>query len=463
MSIFSALGTSTGMVAGGVAAVGAIAVAVFVVVATDEAQKPPVIGSVPAGVTAPRVDAVATSTEPVLQTDEPVAKVVTKPDTAEETSATALAGVTPVVKDATSGLAVAGIDSNDVAIGAGTDPGVSAGNTGKRVIASLEPANDALPATKSASKPKTANVAAGVGPSSAIQIDLVRIDKRGATVVAGKAPGGAQVEIYVDGAVIAEVLADSKGGFVALFDVPPSSDAQVMTMALRDEQGNSVPTSDRVFIKGREVVAVDPAVADSAAEVLPVDEVAPQVIIATDEGIKVVQPASFVPGAPEVMANVTLDLISYDAEGEVVLTGRGKVENHVRIYVNDTPVKTEPVAEDGSWQLSLPEVDAGLYTLRVDEIDAAGNVVSRVETPFKKEKPAEVQKIASLAVPELADENIKKPLARKVTIQPGATLWALAESRYGQGNLYMQIFEANRDNIRDPDLIYPGQIFTIPD
>jgi len=49
-----------------------------------------------------------------------------------------------------------------------------------------------------------------------------------------------------------------------------------------------------------------------------------------------------------------------------------------------------------------------------------------------------------------------------VTVQPGFTLWGIAQERYGDGVLYVQVFEANRDRIRDPDLIYPGQVFTVP-
>jgi nucleoid-associated protein YgaU len=49
-----------------------------------------------------------------------------------------------------------------------------------------------------------------------------------------------------------------------------------------------------------------------------------------------------------------------------------------------------------------------------------------------------------------------------VTVQPGSTLWAIATERYGEGIRYVQVFEANRDKIRDPDLIYPGQVFELP-
>ena len=49
-----------------------------------------------------------------------------------------------------------------------------------------------------------------------------------------------------------------------------------------------------------------------------------------------------------------------------------------------------------------------------------------------------------------------------MTVQPGNNLWTLARTHYGSGVRYTQIFTANRDQIRDPDLIYPGQIFNMP-
>ena len=48
-------------------------------------------------------------------------------------------------------------------------------------------------------------------------------------------------------------------------------------------------------------------------------------------------------------------------------------------------------------------------------------------------------------------------------VEKGDTLWAIAQERYGSGFLYVRVFEANQDAIRDPDLIYPGQVFMIPE
>ena len=47
-------------------------------------------------------------------------------------------------------------------------------------------------------------------------------------------------------------------------------------------------------------------------------------------------------------------------------------------------------------------------------------------------------------------------------MQPGENLWSLARAAYGDGLRYTVILRANRSQIRDPALIYPGQAFTVP-
>lgn len=52
--------------------------------------------------------------------------------------------------------------------------------------------------------------------------------------------------------------------------------------------------------------------------------------------------------------------------------------------------------------------------------------------------------------------------AEFVLVQSGDTLWGIAEKAYGSGARYTEIFEANREVIVDPDLIFPGQKIRIP-
>ena len=104
----------------------------------------------------------------------------------------------------------------------------------------------------------------------------------------------------------------------------------------------------------------------------------------------------------------------------------------------------------------MPDVDTGTYTLRVDELNEEGRVVSRAETPFKREAVEAIQALDTEATTTIAPVSL-------ITVQPGNTLWGIAREKYGEGTLYVRVFEANTDRIRDPDLIYPGQIFSVPD
>ena len=153
---------------------------------------------------------------------------------------------------------------------------------------------------------------------------------------------------------------------------------------------------------------------------------------------------------PDVLETLGIDAISYDQLGEVRLSGRGQGARELRIYLDNRPVQTARVDDSGAWASPLPGVAEGTYTLRIDALGADGRVEGRVETPFRR------------TAPEVAAEVEASGVAA-VTVQPGYTLWAISEGFFGEGVRYVQIFEANRDLIRDPDLIYPGQVFTLPE
>ena len=182
-----------------------------------------------------------------------------------------------------------------------------------------------------------------------------------------------------------------------------------------------------------------------------------RVMIASSDGITIVQDGA---RRPDAMQNVTLDTITYDAAGEVQLTGRGRATSTVRLYLDNRPVLSAPIAEDGQWRTALPEVEGGVYTLRVDELGADGSVTSRIETPFQRESVAELDAAAAQARASAPDGAAP---VRLITVQPDTTLWGIARDTYGNGMLFVRVFEANRDKIRDPHWIYPGQVFTLPE
>lgn len=181
------------------------------------------------------------------------------------------------------------------------------------------------------------------------------------------------------------------------------------------------------------------------------------VLRADENGVQVVQPA--IPADPALSQEIALDSISYNGSGGVELSGRSRPGSRVRVYVDNAPIVELDASGDGRWSGRLEGVEPGIYTLRLDEIErASGGVVSRLETPFKREAPEALQQPDPDAAPDQP-----APLVRAVTVQKGDTLWAISQQKYGSGFLYVRLFEANKNAIRNPDLIYPGQVFTIPE
>lgn len=302
--------------------------------------------------------------------------------------------------------------------------------------------------------------------------DTFRVEPDGTMVIAGRAVSGQVVDIILAGKAIERVTADAGGTFVALLMAGPSDHPRRLSL-LADPDGLAIASETSYIvapIAPPVVVAAVPEVEDvpivpeaaqtpavPSVEVEPVVAaqapavVAPTVLEADSDGVRVVRDGS------EDAGNVALDAITYDPNGEVQLAGRATGDGAVQVYINNEPVTTSEVTKGGDWQIALPEIETGVYTLRIDEVDTSGAVVSRLETPFKREEPAEV---AAVLAEETAVDGFEVAVR---TVQPGSTLWAIAEENLGAGILYVKVFEANSDLIRDPDLIYPGQIFRIPE
>lgn len=449
---------------------------------------------------------------------------------------------------------------------------------------------------------------AGPAPIAAPQppaFDSWRVDADGSAVVSGRAAPGSVIAVLVDGISVAEGVTNPRGEFVALFTLPANPNPSLMTLRATGADGVVTLSSQTVAlgaIAGPVVVVADvpepiaePAVAapDSPAE--PPKETTAAVLI-TEDGVQVAQ-------APNA-GQVTLDAIAYTPLGDVMISGSGQGGQFARLYLDQTLVATAPIAQTGLWSVTLGDTPPGIYTLRVDQVEADGTVTARVETPFQREtrealaalmppqssapaapdapdlaataapppdvarpgapaepasgtvpatgsapeaapalapapgaQPALAPSAASTApapaepdqatppdvaqltdpapVPDAPPQPATPPGARpavadatpqvtpgqttavaqapqpdapqppvvtasalaepmgepaapaappsvSITVQPGYTLWGIARQQLGEGVLYVQVFEVNKDRIRNPDLIYPGQVFVLP-
>jgi nucleoid-associated protein YgaU len=151
-------------------------------------------------------------------------------------------------------------------------------------------------------------------------------------------------------------------------------------------------------------------------------------------------------GAAGPSRKLGLEVVDYDAKGAIRFAGTAPPGTVVRLYVDNSAIGDAQADPQGHWMM-MPagSIVPGDHALRLDQVSPAGHVDARIELPFQR------------AV--LAEQDI--PVDR-VVVQPRENLWRIARHAYGRGILFTEIYQANRNQIRDPNLIFPGQVFTMP-
>lgn len=280
----------------------------------------------------------------------------------------------------------------------------------------------AEPVHKPEPTPPVNKVAQGVLPT----FDIVRVDRTGSAVLAGRAEAGAQVRLYANGKEIAAAKANSRGEWTMVVETPLEAGNQELTLSARVDDGEAVASEQKV------VVAV-PARHD-ALPLVVLDQPGAASRILQGPGLETEEGA------------LALSSVDYDRKGGIILSGQAEPGTALRIYLDNEELGTAAADKEGRWTLKVEKsVLPGVYTLRVDELTGKGKVARRVELPFERASPEDL-----------------KFTQGKVIVQPGNSLWRISRFIYGEGLRYTVIYEANRNQIRDPDLIYPGQIFEVP-
>jgi nucleoid-associated protein YgaU len=355
------------------------------------------------------------------------------------------------------------------------------------------------------------------GPSAAKppEFDVVRVAPGGETVVAGRAPGAARVELLDQGKVIAGQQVDSSGQFVLL---PPALVGGDHLLALRITPEGQTPVSSAQSV----AVAVRPGTSPIVTLAEPGK---PSVVLAAPGPATAERPRDTAARTPG--AQVTIRTAEVEAGGHFFATGTAPPGSTVRLYLNGSHVADAAATSDGKWSLTITKgVGAGKYTLRADAVSGQGKVASRAEVPFDApvamaaaapaprsapalppEPPAPVagqlarpaagpsptaarpsaSETPAAAVAEAprapapseapaaarpqsgtfaaASNPTANPIVPEIAtarVTRGDSLWRISRLRFGKGMRYTVIYEANASQIRNPDLIYPGQLLVMP-
>ena len=289
----------------------------------------------------------------------------------------------------------------------------------------------------------------GSQEESETKVDILRVDESGVTVIAGKAEAGTTVKAKVGTEVIGTVESDEDGDFVIVGQISSSEDARELKLLTRDEKkedktvGNEQITEPAWVVSSNSFFILPNLFNDSDDNNLEEKKVNTVSIIEVKEDDLLLKQDPY----PIGVEKVSLDRIKYSSDGTAILFGRCRSDMAVLVYLDNVLHRKVQPANDGSWSLDLGVINPGVYTLRLDEVDGQGTVLSRIESPFKQE----------------AKDLLDKLFAEAITVQPGNSLWRIARRIYGRGIMYMEIYKKNDHLIIDPDLIYPGQVFSLLD
>lgn len=298
--------------------------------------------------------------------------------------------------------------------------------------------------------------------------DIARIEPTGEAVIAGHAAPRATVELLRNGELLDSAIADQSGQFAM---VPPRLPPGSYDLTLRSKQ----PDGKQALSK--QSVAVELESGPNAPPIVA--------LMAPDKPTVVLSQ----PAAPKPMTGtVVVDTVEIEPGGKFHVTGRASPGATVRLYLNESFVAPVTAGADGRFAVTINKgVSPGSYRVRVDEVEAtSGAVRTRAEVPFNvpdtvvtaltpvpaasstqpdvAASPMPQSATATSAAPSegSSPSTVVVPKITTTTVSRGDSLWRISRLTYGAGQRYAAIYRANRKQIRNPDLIYPGQIFVLP-
>lgn len=296
------------------------------------------------------------------------------------------------------------------------------------------------------------------------------------------------------------VVANSKE--TAVVSIPETKDGQVL--ALVEQPGSP----SRLITKPEAPAAPAPAVAEPAPQ--PAEPSAQEP--AAQSQTATAQPTTPKVGRPAPAANVAVDAVEIEGR-KIFVAGSSDPGKTVRIYANDILLGDAKTSPEGRFLIEAErDLPVGDYVVRADVLGPDGaKVIARAAVPFSREPGENISAVAPQQPASTTESQVPAPsspdpasaasaqpstaeaqpstdaanaqpsqqaaatgegsaLAPKleavdgsVIIRRGDSLWRISKRVYGRGVRYSTIYLANQEQIKNPDLIWPGQIFLVPE
>ena len=249
-------------------------------------------------------------------------------------------------------------------------------------------------------------------------VDVVRIGELGDAMIAGRAEPKAEIAIFADDQELGRATADARGEWVFVPSLPFGAGARQLTLKSGARAAADAP-----------VVVVVPEHDHSGAFAFQ---------SAPGRASKLLQaPSAGIAAA----AALTFALVDRDRDGRLYVSGRAEPESRIHLYVDNRYAGRVRADAAGAWRLAVPAPRRGGHTLRADQVDAKGKAILRVEQPWQP-----------------GDDLVGADKVMAVRTESGS--WRVVRHTENGGTAYTMVYPAGRAQARDPDVIYPGQVFS---
>ena len=261
--------------------------------------------------------------------------------------------------------------------------------------------------------------------TSFLTFDIVRISKTGDIVIAGKSEPNQTIELLDGEEIIAEVFSDENGEWIWVSELTINSGIKKFKLQYKNNLNKSSISDQTVII-----------LVDNESNSVP--KVA-RVFRSDVENIDMLN-------LEKLNDAITLDFLSYSPPGLIIMSGRTTSNTEIEILKSSEVLGKTKSNENGVWKFIINKNDAN------EEISIKTTISG--ETLILTYDQAEIKKRFKNTNFEFYDDRI--------IVQKGNSLWRIARKTLGGGIFYTEIYKNNLAKIKNPNLIYPGQVFNIP-
>jgi nucleoid-associated protein YgaU len=270
-----------------------------------------------------------------------------------------------------------------------------------------------------------------------------------------------KIRIFEGNILLGETIANANGEWVIVLEKSLAVGQHLISVAMEHSDGTTEMAERSLAIEIYQDTETKPLVAllpETATEV-PVLIQSPDDVITAKPAAAASEAAMADAAMPETtdaasanfpaksqIAALAPSAIVWRDASRILISGISR--GGVRVTVNDAKGRFGEalVLADGAWQVAGSlDMDIAVNQLRFALFDDANQITARYNLPIKAR--------------DLAKGQDGSPL---VVVNKGDMLWRIAYHQLGDGVKYVDIVRRNKQDITNPDLIYPKQIFAVP-